>query len=79
MLSFIGSSGSDKSTLLMCINVLETIAVRQLGHVGLGNKLRTFPGKLSSGQHQRMAIARDRRISECYEVNLCEHPSSSMS
>jgi polar amino acid transport system ATP-binding protein len=36
----------------------NTLAVRQLEHVGLGDKLSAFPGKLSGGQQQRMAIAR---------------------
>jgi polar amino acid transport system ATP-binding protein len=36
----------------------ETIAKKQLDHVGLGDKLNAFPGKLSGGQQQRMAIAR---------------------
>ncbi len=36
----------------------ETIARKQLDHVGLGDKLNAFPGKLSGGQQQRMAIAR---------------------
>ncbi|RYE86433.1 MAG: amino acid ABC transporter ATP-binding protein, partial [Hyphomicrobiales bacterium] len=36
----------------------EAIAVKQLNHVGLGDKLTAFPGKLSGGQQQRMAIAR---------------------
>ena len=35
----------------------EEIAVRQLSHVGLREKLNVFPGKLSGGQQQRMAIA----------------------
>lgn len=36
----------------------EEIAVRQLTHVGLAEKLLVYPGKLSGGQQQRMAIAR---------------------
>jgi polar amino acid transport system ATP-binding protein len=36
----------------------NAIAVRQLEHVGLGDKLNVFPSKLSGGQQQRMAIAR---------------------
>ena len=34
------------------------IAVRQLEHVGLGDKLQSYPGALSGGQQQRLAIAR---------------------
>ncbi|MBU3030756.1 amino acid ABC transporter ATP-binding protein [Paracoccus marinaquae] len=36
----------------------EEMAVRQLTHVGLGDKLDVYPGRLSGGQQQRMAIAR---------------------
>jgi polar amino acid transport system ATP-binding protein len=36
----------------------EAIAVKQLGHVGLSDKLQVYPSKLSGGQQQRMAIAR---------------------
>jgi len=36
----------------------EEVAVTQLSHVGLQDKLKVFPGKLSGGQLQRMAIAR---------------------
>jgi ABC-type polar amino acid transport system ATPase subunit len=44
----------------------EEIAVRQLTHVGLREKLNTFPGKLSGGQQQRMAIARALAMSPDY-------------
>ncbi len=36
----------------------EAEAVRQLNHVGLGDKLAVYPSRLSGGQQQRMAIAR---------------------
>lgn len=36
----------------------EEIAVRQLTHVGLADKLTVYPSRLSGGQQQRMAIAR---------------------
>ncbi len=44
----------------------EAIAVTQLEHVGLGDKLKAFPGKLSGGQQQRMAIARALAMSPKY-------------
>ncbi len=44
----------------------EEIAVRQLSHVGLSEKLHVFPGKLSGGQQQRMAIARALAMSPDY-------------
>ena len=44
----------------------EEIAERQLTHVGLGDKLKTFPGRLSGGQQQRMAIARALAMSPEY-------------
>ncbi|WP_112313223.1 amino acid ABC transporter ATP-binding protein [Pseudogemmobacter bohemicus] len=36
----------------------EAEAVKQLKHVGLGEKLSVYPARLSGGQQQRMAIAR---------------------
>jgi hydroxyproline transport system ATP-binding protein len=36
----------------------EAMAVKQLTHVGLGEKLAVYPSRLSGGQQQRMAIAR---------------------
>ena len=44
----------------------EEVAVRQLTHVGLGDKLKVFPNKLSGGQQQRMAIARALAMSPDY-------------
>ncbi|WP_448092929.1 amino acid ABC transporter ATP-binding protein [Pseudomonas lini] len=44
----------------------EDEAVRQLKHVGLGDKLKVFPGRLSGGQQQRMAIARALAMSPDY-------------
>ncbi|MET0428279.1 MAG: amino acid ABC transporter ATP-binding protein [Microvirga sp.] len=42
------------------------IAVRQLAHVGLSDKLDVFPSRLSGGQQQRMAIARALAMSPAY-------------
>lgn len=44
----------------------EALAVKQLEHVGLGDKLKAFPNKLSGGQQQRMAIARALAMSPDY-------------
>lgn len=44
----------------------EEIAVKQLDHVGLGDKLKTYPSRLSGGQQQRMAIARALAMSPDY-------------
>ena len=44
----------------------DEIAVRQLTHVGLGDKLAVYPGRLSGGQQQRMAIARALAMSPDY-------------
>lgn len=44
----------------------EEVAVRQLAHVGLRDKLKAFPSKLSGGQLQRMAIARALAMSPEY-------------
>ena len=44
----------------------EEIAVKQLRHVGLGEKLAVYPSRLSGGQQQRMAIARALAMSPSY-------------
>jgi polar amino acid transport system ATP-binding protein len=44
----------------------EAIAVEQLGHVGLADKLKSYPSRLSGGQQQRMAIARALAMSPDY-------------
>jgi len=44
----------------------EAIAVKQLEHVGLGDKLKVYPSRLSGGQQQRMAIARALAMSPDY-------------
>lgn len=44
----------------------EEIGVKQLTHVGLGDKLKVYPSKLSGGQQQRMAIARALAMSPNY-------------
>ena len=44
----------------------EAMAVKQLSHVGLGDKLAVYPTRLSGGQQQRMAIARALAMSPNY-------------
>ena len=44
----------------------EEIAVKQLTHVGLGDKLGVYPTRMSGGQQQRMAIARALAMSPSY-------------
>jgi polar amino acid transport system ATP-binding protein len=44
----------------------EELAVKQLTHVGLREKVNVFPAKLSGGQQQRMAIARALAMSPQY-------------
>jgi ABC-type polar amino acid transport system ATPase subunit len=44
----------------------EAIAIEQLSHVGLKEKLSVFPSRLSGGQQQRMAIARALAMSPDY-------------
>jgi polar amino acid transport system ATP-binding protein len=44
----------------------DEIAIRQLSHVGLADKLAVYPSRLSGGQQQRMAIARALAMSPDY-------------
>jgi hydroxyproline transport system ATP-binding protein len=44
----------------------EAMAVKQLTHVGLAEKLSVYPSRLSGGQQQRMAIARALAMSPGY-------------
>ncbi len=44
----------------------DAIAVKQLTHVGLAEKLDVYPSRLSGGQQQRMAIARALAMSPNY-------------
>lgn len=44
----------------------EAMAVKQLTHVGLAEKLTIYPSRLSGGQQQRMAIARALAMSPEY-------------
>lgn len=57
---------APRKVLKMSKAEAEEIAVRQLRHVGLGEKLSTYPGRLSGGQQQRMAIARALAMSPEY-------------
>ncbi|MFR0693436.1 amino acid ABC transporter ATP-binding protein [Enterobacterales bacterium AE_CKDN230030158-1A_HGKHYDSX7] len=57
---------APRKVLGLSKNEAEAMAVKQLKHVGLGDKLKVFPQKLSGGQQQRMAIARALAMSPDY-------------
>ncbi|MBL0375435.1 amino acid ABC transporter ATP-binding protein [Rhizobium sp. KVB221] len=49
---------APRKVLGMSKEKAEEIAVKQLTHVGLSEKLSVYPNRMSGGQQQRMAIAR---------------------
>ncbi len=57
---------APRKVLGMSRQEAEEVAVRQLSHVGLSDKLDVYPGRLSGGQQQRMAIARALAMSPSY-------------
>ncbi|MEM1285470.1 MAG: amino acid ABC transporter ATP-binding protein [Pseudomonadota bacterium] len=57
---------APRKVLGMSRKQAEEIGVKQLKHVGLGDKLKVYPSKLSGGQQQRMAIARALAMSPDY-------------
>lgn len=57
---------APRKVLGMSRGEAEEIGVKQLTHVGLGDKLKVYPSKLSGGQQQRMAIARALAMSPNY-------------
>jgi polar amino acid transport system ATP-binding protein len=57
---------APRKVLGMTKTEAEEIAVKQLSHVGLADKLSIYPGRLSGGQQQRMAIARALAMSPAY-------------
>lgn len=57
---------APRKVLGLSREVAEEIAVKNLGHVGLGDKLSAYPSRLSGGQQQRMAIARALAMSPGY-------------
>ncbi len=57
---------APRKVLKMSKQQAREIAIKQLEHVGLGQKLDVYPNKLSGGQQQRMAIARALAMSPDY-------------
>jgi ABC-type polar amino acid transport system ATPase subunit len=57
---------APRKVLGMTREKAEEVAVKNLGHVGLADKLSVYPSRLSGGQQQRMAIARALSMSPSY-------------
>lgn len=57
---------APRKVLSMAREKADEIAIKQLSHVGLGDKLSVYPSRLSGGQQQRMAIARALAMSPDY-------------
>ncbi|WP_284165917.1 amino acid ABC transporter ATP-binding protein [Frigidibacter sp. SD6-1] len=57
---------APRKVLGMSREAADEIAVKQLSHVGLADKLSVYPSRLSGGQQQRMAIARALAMSPDY-------------
>lgn len=57
---------APRKVLLKSSEEAEAIAVRQLKHVGLEDKMQVYPSRLSGGQQQRVAIARALAMSPDY-------------
>lgn len=57
---------APRKVLGMARDKADEIAIKQLSHVGLGDKLSVYPSRLSGGQQQRMAIARALAMSPDY-------------